>query len=105
MTTAPAGVPVTARCPGRARLIAVVGPAGPERTAMLRALARAGDPPAVLVDCADAGLDEPDRLRVWSALRAVADSGTAVVAAGETAEGVGSLPDRTVLLARREGLG
>lgn len=51
-----------------------------DRLLLAIALATAGEPPGILVDDVVAGLLPSGRNRVWSALRAVADSGTTVLA-------------------------
>ncbi|MFG2192298.1 hypothetical protein [Streptomyces sp. NPDC048639] len=69
------------------------------------ALAVAGGPGAVVVDGADNGLDATGCHRVWSRLRRVAESGTTVVAASESAAAAGLHAHRTVLLPAVRGIG
>ncbi|MGP3927517.1 hypothetical protein [Streptomyces sp. 8N616] len=69
------------------------------------ALALADEPASVLVDAADDGLDATARHRVWSRLRRIAESGTTVVAACDSAEAAGIHAHRTVLLPSGSGAG
>ncbi|MEV6314996.1 hypothetical protein [Streptomyces sp. NPDC051776] len=69
------------------------------------ALALAAAPNAVVVDAADDGLDATGRHRVWSRLRRVAESGTTVVAASDSAAAAGLHAHRTVLLPAARGIG
>jgi hypothetical protein len=71
-------------------LLAVIGPAGPRRTAWVHALAEAlGAVPAP---------SAPEDAEAWRALRHRAASGTTVVAACAAAADAGDHPHRTVLL-------
>ncbi|MEU6081232.1 hypothetical protein [Streptomyces sp. NPDC047108] len=69
------------------------------------ALAVAGRPDAVVVDAADEGLDATGCHRVWSRLRRVAEAGTTVVAASDSAAAAGLHAHRTVLLPAVRGIG
>ncbi|MBV9025745.1 MAG: hypothetical protein JO362_18565 [Streptomycetaceae bacterium] len=81
-------------------LLVVVGPPGPRRTCLLRALAERLRPidEVMRLDDPDAGLDAAARMRMWSALRRTAEAGATIIAACTSAESAGTAPHRTVLL-------
>lgn len=70
-----------------------------ERRCLALAIQLAGDPAVLLVDEPTRGLDPAARAVVWRALRGLADSGTAVVAASHEPE-VTALADRALRMER-----
>jgi len=102
MATATAAAEATRSSAFAGELLVVVGPPGPGRASLLRALAERLPPggDAVRIDDPDAGLDAAARMRMWSALRRTAEAGATVIAACTSAESAGAAPHRTVLLPR-----
>ncbi|AEW97575.1 MULTISPECIES: hypothetical protein [Streptomycetaceae] len=93
----PALGPAPSVSPAGAELLVVVGPAGPARTALLHALGGTGAH----------RVEAPQRPGpCWAALRALADTGTPVVAACDgTDPAMDAVAHRVVLLPVADGLG